>query len=663
MTGANQAGNLDWLEQEFARLDAIYRDLDGDISRRQLRHLWQARLRPFWRTRRLLYLKFARRLLAAGENYLAIEVCEEGLSFFPQNRSLLFHLAQACARTGSTEQALAVMEPDTRRRDQISPELAGQLARLYSDLWMANAASPQRREFLQQAHDFYQLAMRPKTLPAAQPGDEHDLAGEKKLREERRLVALSADAALVALFAGDETMAREVAARRIAEAHTRFSPDPYRDITGIAECHLVRGDLASARTHYEQARTIGARNRGEIVDAREQARLLLRHLGRDEQAFDEYFVLPDVLVFAGHMIDPPGFPSPRFPASSEETIRQTIRSKIPQHCDLMGYSSAACGGDILFLEEMQRAGHETHIVLPVLRREFHRMSVAREGTNWSERFDAVLAAATSVTEIAAQPAVDEGNTFYYGNLVLCGMAHQEAGRLGSRLRGLAVWDGQPGRGRGGTADCVRFWRYTGAHVEVIPPLTPESAYTLDPMPYVPKPFGPWEDREEILTVLAARFFIAEPSSKDGLQLRARFLDALGAFLSRQDLSVCQMQFFHQSFYLVFRDPSVAGRVALDLQQIARTAAGTAIPLSIGLHAGPVLLRRQLLGDGFEFLGPHVDKAETLAALDSRSQVQVSREFDAITALDPSPTTAFHCVYQGTRNLPGFAWQPIYRLQT
>ena len=44
-----------------------------------------------------------------------------------------------------------------------------------------------------------------------------------------------------------------------------------------------------------------------------------------------------------------------------------------------GYSSAACGTDIIFLEAMSERGGETHIFLPFSKEEFVHTSVARGG--------------------------------------------------------------------------------------------------------------------------------------------------------------------------------------------------------------------------------------------------------------------------------------------
>ena len=58
-----------------------------------------------------------------------------------------------------------------------------------------------------------------------------------------------------------------------------------------------------------------------------------------------------------------------------------MRAKIEEKLDFLGatcgYSSAACGTDIIFLEAMAERGGETHVFLPFAKDEFIQTSVAR----------------------------------------------------------------------------------------------------------------------------------------------------------------------------------------------------------------------------------------------------------------------------------------------
>src|SRR5918997_70593 len=68
------------------------------IAARELRKLWNARLRPFWRLHLGAYQALTKRLVELGENYFAIETAAEGLEFFGDDPKLVLSSALAAAR-------------------------------------------------------------------------------------------------------------------------------------------------------------------------------------------------------------------------------------------------------------------------------------------------------------------------------------------------------------------------------------------------------------------------------------------------------------------------------------------------------------------------------------------------------------------------------------
>ncbi len=101
-----------------------------------------------------------------------------------------------------------------------------------------------------------------------------------------------------------------------------------------------------------------------------------------------------ILAFAGHMIDEPGRNPARFPPESEEIVRVKIREAIERLEPIAAVSPAACGGDILFAEEILRRGTPLYIILPFQNHQsFIEKSVAYAGAHWVERFKQVCAQA------------------------------------------------------------------------------------------------------------------------------------------------------------------------------------------------------------------------------------------------------------------------------
>jgi hypothetical protein len=118
-----------------------------------------------------------------------------------------------------------------------------------------------------------------------------------------------------------------------------------------------------------------------------------------------------------------------------------------------GVCSVATGADLLFSEGCLRLGVPLRVLLP-MPLEIFRNDFAE--ADWA-RVEAVLRAAVSV-EVTGQDASgmeSDRNERYYE----CGLETVQQSQML-----LAVWDGQPARGLGGTAEIVAFAREMGRRV-------------------------------------------------------------------------------------------------------------------------------------------------------------------------------------------------------
>jgi hypothetical protein len=132
----------------------------------------------------------------------------------------------------------------------------------------------------------------------------------------------------------------------------------------------------------------------------------------------------------------------------------TVLTRLEQrHPLLVGISSAAFGADLLFAEQMQRRGHPLQLVLPFPPERF-RQDFTEQPDDWS-RAERTIARAIAV-DLAA-PAATSGD------------AYLEAGvRTIERADiVIAVWDGEPARGVGGTGDVVAYARSIGRPLVII----------------------------------------------------------------------------------------------------------------------------------------------------------------------------------------------------
>ena len=163
-----------------------------------------------------------------------------------------------------------------------------------------------------------------------------------------------------------------------------------------------------------------------------------------------------VFLFSGHMVDAPGREKPRFPADKEPIAAKAIDEALAQlgaGGEDLGFSQAAAGGDLLFIEACQRRGVRVQVLLPFPEPEFIERSIipSANGGQWRERY---YAAKQKLKDpIGIMP--DQVDTTPKGvdayercNLWLLDSALSHGV---DKVRFIALWNGSGGDGPGGTA--------------------------------------------------------------------------------------------------------------------------------------------------------------------------------------------------------------------
>jgi hypothetical protein len=167
------------------------------------------------------------------------------------------------------------------------------------------------------------------------------------------------------------------------------------------------------------------------------------------------FVPGQVFLFSGHMIDAPGRPTPRFPASCEAAAAREIGAVL----DRLGAGpgdlaicQAAAGGDILFLEAAEARGLQCRVMLPLGEPEFIRRSIlpSTDGPAWRDRWLALQARLGEPPrvmhrDIGPTPAgvdvFERANDWLMDTALAFGPG---------KVRFICLWNGASGDGPGGT---------------------------------------------------------------------------------------------------------------------------------------------------------------------------------------------------------------------
>jgi hypothetical protein len=168
---------------------------------------------------------------------------------------------------------------------------------------------------------------------------------------------------------------------------------------------------------------------------------------------------PAIFLFSGHMIDARGRREPRFPPNREGLAAAAIDGALTEFGAVagdVGITEGACGGDLLFAEDMLRREARLELHLPFPEEEFVRQSVAFEKSggmdNWRERFWAVRRHPRVRVHVMPEelgPLPKGADPYERCNEWMVSEALESAGD--DELRFIALWDGGGGDGPGGTA--------------------------------------------------------------------------------------------------------------------------------------------------------------------------------------------------------------------
>jgi hypothetical protein len=154
-----------------------------------------------------------------------------------------------------------------------------------------------------------------------------------------------------------------------------------------------------------------------------------------------------VVALAGRRIDAEGTDPPRFPLANVPLVRKRLAELLVTENAAAVVCSAACGADLVALEEAERLGLRRRIVLPFRRERFRETSVIDRPGNWGPAFDRLVSAAEAARELVVLAGNDDDDNAAYlvANEAIINEAKQlvYAGASLQRLVAVVVWEGSP----------------------------------------------------------------------------------------------------------------------------------------------------------------------------------------------------------------------------
>ncbi len=601
---------------------------------------------------RLDRLGLARAALGLGHPTLASELLREPIARGEATAELRYVAALAAARIGALGQAQALIDVVLGQgvEGELQVDALSLAGRVAKDRWARLPAGPRRdeagREAIARYREAWSASHNP--FPGINAATMMRLAGaaEEASRE----------------------LARDVAA--VARVDATIAPH-WREAT-LGEAALLLGDDDAAAAHYAAAVAAARPRIGDIASMRRQMRLLAKQLTIPD-AVHAALAIPRVAAFTGHMLDAPGRSPARFPASLEGTVTQALAERIDA-CNIgFAHCSAACGGDLLFIEALLARGAEVHVVLPFERNDFVASSVAFAGEAWVERFDRALARVASVGYGVRERHLGDDSLYAYAGALVHGAAVLHARELEAEPLLVALIDERSQRRPGGATDLLADWRALGLETQCIDlaGLREHGGHALVPVHAaseraVEEPAA--NSRREVRTMLFADMVgYSRLAEHDTPAFMAHFLGTIADIVERTQPPPGFVNTWGDGLFMEFDDVAAAARFALCLRDAIAAKdwpayglpQGTAI--RIGMHTGPVFRAFDPLIRRDNYFGSHVIRAARIEPVAAAGSVYVSRELASILAA--RGVDEFAADYLGTLPLAkGYGSERLYRLR-
>jgi class 3 adenylate cyclase/tetratricopeptide (TPR) repeat protein len=627
-----QAGKHDWQEVgERLKL--------GPLRLRELLSIWREVSARQSMGPAEFYVEAGDRFLKSGQPLIAYDILRGGLRHWPGHLKLSQKRALALARSGAWRRARAILR-ELVSDGHCDAETLSLLARTNKDLWESSDGWQERRRYLQESHDLYRQGYQ-RATDTGSPDD---------------ALYAGINAATTALLLGDrdtgQRLAREV--ERICLRKLEDVSD-YWALATLGECALIGGRYEDAARHYSLAVRLAGRNHADIASTKRNASMLLQSLGEHAVDLSAWFPTANVVVFTGHLIDRPGA-DVRFPPGQIAAVAAEIRRELADVGVGFGFSAAACGSDLLFLEALDEIGGDSHVVLPMPAEHFIESSVAVPGDrDWVADFHRLVGQASQVTVVNEFSRRPQPEHFEYANVVMTGLAVLQSRRLGANVIPIAVWDRRPARGPGGTGTLVEMWRKLGWEPRIINPLPPALGRVDAPplaMDQGSSRFASTSSTAvEVRAMLFADVVGYSKLDEEEIPLFVReFMGSISDCVARSGVEIETFNTWGDAIYFVFRNVRDAGLTALGITQhvnsIDWTQRGFRSPMTLrtGLHVGPVYRVVDPVTKASTHTGAHVSRAARIEPIAPPGEVYASEAFAAMAAADQ--VAEFVCDYVG-----------------
>lgn len=450
------------------------------------------------------------------------------------------------------------------------------------------------------------------------------------------------NAATMSAIAGKFQKGREIAQEVLAVVPPETQN--FWEMVTMAEARLLLKENKLAGELYFKAHQLAGQDWGKINIVYNQLWMLNHYLLIPAETL-KVFSPPVVAVLVGHMIDHPLRPVPRFQDEYAGAVKQSLAGIVKTLNARIGYTSLACGSDIMFAEVIREMGGEINIYLPFSKEDFRETSVSFAGEDWVKRFEQI-ASSTTLHYLTRESYLGNDDLFAFHGRVLFGLAVLRGRMLHSEPYLLTILSERDRtRKEGGTRDLMKLWPFPARTQNIDPsillPPNPVAKNTTQPPAPSPPP------NRQVL-------YMAEISFEGPLLLEShRLARKVESEMAGEMLSLdCREESIVAGFNSSYRAISFCKNLVLEME---RKSSQT--KYKVGFHAGPVTLEEK---EGRKVMaGTHVEILHGIFELATTGSVYASEPCAASLVLDSSSLAFIHT---GSVQLPEpRGTQSLYRV--
>ncbi len=554
--------------------------------------------------------------LSQGRIFNAYNLASTARKAFPDNVRIAQLYALSLARLGSTEKAKNCLE-DLYNRGHHDSETAGILGRVYKDV-------------LKKSGDIKYAYLSRDTY----------LRSFESLKE----YYLGINASTMSYILGEKKKAEKIARQTIDIIDLQKEKD-YWCLASLGEAYLILNDLSASTQFYKKAREEAHGNYGDLNSTYQQICFIEKY-ARVPVELLAIFKPPGIITFSGHMIDRADRKVPRFPDFAAGSVKKEIAIVLDELDAGIGYCSAACGADILFIEAMIERGAEVNVYLPFCAEDFLKTSVSYAGIEWEDRFFAILEK-TSVKYITEEGYFGNDSLFSFLNCVIMGMSIIRARLLLTEPELLVVLGSAAKHPKqGSTSELLSRWPYK-EKIRIIDPtgLNPpaagsgkhkEKAKSAEP-PVAGIPTGVIHSMQCIL--FAEIIGPGKAAEERTPYFMHDILKAVSERLKNLDGKPKIFSLWGDIIHAVFDGAKDALEFASMLMDvILGTKWGfddteQSINIRTALHAGPVFIGIDPITEKHNAYGTQVDRAACMRSIAVPGCIYASEEFTALLVVE------------------------------